>query len=62
MNEAHVEHAVCFVENEHFESIEFHGPLIDEIKKSTRGGDEDVRSVLESLQLWAGGDTAEDDV
>ena len=62
VDEAHVEHAVRLIKDEDFELIELHGPLVDQVKKATRSGDNDVRSVAESLDLLGRRDATEDDV
>ena len=62
VDESHVEHAVRFIENENFERVEFHSPLVDEVEKATRSGDQDVSPLTEFFQLWAGGDATKDDV
>ena len=62
MDEAHVEHAVRFIEDEDLEPVELHGPLVDEVQEAAGGGDDDVCSVLEPFNLRRCGDAAEDDV
>ena len=59
MDEAHVEHAIGFIENEDFESLEVDGTLLVEIQKATRGGDEDVDATADFIDLRVGTDSAE---
>ena len=42
--EAHVQHAVCLIEYEHFEIIKVHEPFTHVIDQTPRGGDKDVNS------------------
>ena len=61
VDKTHVEHSVCFVDDEDFKSAEGDMPLANEVKKTTGGGDEDFRTLLESANLRVLSDTTEDD-
>jgi hypothetical protein len=59
--EADVEHAVGFVEHEHFDVPEVEEALLEEVFEAARGGDEDVDAAAELGDLLALADAAEDD-
>ncbi len=59
--EAHVEHAVGFVDDERAHHVEADVLLIDEIEQASRRGDEDVDAVAERRNLLVLIDAAEDD-
>ena len=44
--EAHVQHAVHFVEDEDFDVVEIDGALLHEIEQAARGGDDDIHAVF----------------
>lgn len=58
--ETHVEHAVGFVEDEAFEIAEVAVALAHEVDETAGGGDDDVGSVAQGLDLGAFADAAED--
>ena len=45
--ETHVEHPIDFVQDKGFQSIKIDMALVDEIQKSSRSGDQDVRPALQ---------------
>ena len=59
-NEAHVEHAVSFVEDEGVDLRNIDVALLLEIKQTADGSDEDIETAIESFDLWLLGNTAED--
>ena len=61
VNEAHVEHAVGFVEHEDFYGGQVNVPLPDEVEQPPGGGDEDVHARLHALNLRRHAHAAEDD-
>ena len=60
MDEAHVEHAVGFVEHEDLHLGERHGALFAQIEQPARRRDEDVAAVARLVDLRLLGDAAED--
>src|SRR3569623_2105600 len=60
VDEAHVEHAIRFVEHEHLELLEIDEALVREVEQAARRGDEDVDAALELLLLRMLADAAED--
>ena len=50
-DEAHVEHAVGFVEDQDLDLAEVHGLLADEVEQAARRGHEDLDAALELLDL-----------
>ena len=42
VDEAHVEHAVGFVEHQHFDAVQAQGVLLHEIEQAAGGGDQDI--------------------
>ena len=59
--EAHVEHAVGFVEDEDLESLEVDAALPHQVEQASGRGDEDVDPVGERVALRPDPDAAEDD-
>ena len=53
MDEAHVEHAVGFVEHEHLHMSQRHGLLFSEIEQAAGCGDDDVAAVTQLRDLRA---------
>ena len=51
--EAHIEHAIDFIEDEVLDIVEVGGAVFDEIEESTWGGDEDIDALLKKLALFA---------
>ena len=51
VDEAHVEHAVGFVEHEHLDAIEMDGTVLHEVEQPAGGGDQDVDAVRERADL-----------
>jgi hypothetical protein len=49
--ETHIEHAVGFVEDEHFDAVERAVALLHQIKESAWGGHEDINAGLQSAGL-----------
>ena len=60
MDEAHIQHTVCFVKHKKSNFLEMHKPLRHEIQQPARRRDEDVYAALECFHLVMLGDTAED--
>src|SRR5690606_33245387 len=60
VDEAHVEHAVGFVEDKILNGGEVHRTLADQIQQRAGAGDEDVEPGSQSLDLRVGADAAED--
>ena len=56
--EAHIEHAIGFVEHEHFDVRHLCMSLCDEVQQTTRAGDQDLRAVAQGLDLRRGSDSA----
>ncbi len=61
IDEAHVEHAVGLVEDEEADGGEIGMALLHEVHETARGGDDDVDSALEVLDLVELADAPEDD-
>ena len=61
MDEAHVEHPVCFVEDEVFDIAEADELLVDEVKQTAGGCYQYIGAALETVYLWLLGYAAEDD-
>ena len=59
--EAHIEHAIDFIEDEVLDIVEFGGAVFDEIKEAAWGGDEDIDALLEELALFAVADAPVDE-
>jgi hypothetical protein len=51
MDEAHIEHAVRFVEDEDFDAREVNVTLPDQIAEAARRGDEDIDPLLQRSHL-----------
>ena len=49
--EAHVEHAVCFVENEAFNLVEIEYSLVHQVYEPPRASDDSLRALLDVLDL-----------
>ena len=58
-NEAHVEHAIRFVEHQHFDLRQVDSTLLHVIEQAARGGDEDIDAAAEALDLRIDADAAE---
>ena len=61
MNEAHVQHAVGFVEHQHLNSRKVDVALLGVIEQTTGCGNEDVDAVSERRNLRVDGDAAKND-
>ena len=59
MDEAHVEHAVGFVEHEDFHVGQVDGPLPDQVEQTARAGHQHVQTLGQSLDLGIHADAAE---
>src|SRR5215472_6367885 len=59
--EAHVQHAVSFVENKKLNVRESTVALLDEVKEAARCGDDDIDSFAQIFTLKTVADTAEND-
>ena len=57
--EAHVEHAVGFVEHEHFHAAQARGALVHKVHQAARRGDEHVDAAVERLDLRVVGNAAD---
>ncbi len=60
-SKAHVQHAVCFVEDECPQAREVHPPFPHVVDESTRGGHDDLHSLAQRLLLGTVGYTPYDD-
>ncbi|VWC23611.1 hypothetical protein BLA24064_05945 [Burkholderia latens] len=60
VDEAHVEHAVGFVEHEHLQLGQVDAAALEVIEQTARRGDQDLGVLREQHQLLAVGDAAED--
>ncbi len=61
MDEAHVEHAVGFVEDQNLHVGEVDGLLVGQVQQAARAGDEHVEALGNRLHLRVHADAAEDD-
>ena len=59
-HEAHVEHAIGFVQHEHLDRIELQAALVVEVEQTAGRGDDDVDTAAEQLHLRHLADTAVD--
>src|SRR5260370_31512447 len=59
--EAHVEHAVDFVEDEHLDCVDVDLAAAEEVLKPAGGGDDEARAAVEVIQLSALRETAADE-
>src|SRR4026208_1330081 len=59
--EAHVEHAIGFVEHEEFDVLQVAGSLLDVIEQTPWRGHDDIGAVLQCLGLTAISNAAEND-
>ena len=60
VNEAHIEHAVCFVEHQHLDGGKISGALTREVEQTSWRRDDDIHAACERLYLRLHADTAED--
>jgi hypothetical protein len=60
MDEAHVEHAVGFVQHQRLHGREVERALLHVVEQAARRGDQDVERAREALDLRLHADTAED--
>ena len=58
--EAHVEHAIGFVEHQHLQRVEIHVALLHQVDQAAGRGDDDVDAAAQRLDLRAFTDAAED--
>ena len=61
VDEAHVEHAVGFVEHEHLDCAQIDVALLHQVEQPAGRGDEDVDAALQRLDLRVLAHAAEDD-
>ncbi len=61
MDEAHVEHAVGFVEHEDLHVRQVAGALLVQVEQAARRGHEDVDALVQAVDLRLHADAAEDD-
>jgi hypothetical protein len=61
MDKSHIEHTICFVEDEYLDICESHVSLRDEIQQSPRSRDHDIDSLLHARDLLALTDSSEYD-
>ena len=59
-DEAHVEHAVGFVQHQDFDLREIDGALLHVVEQAARRGDQNVDALLQQLDLRIDADAAED--
>src|SRR5690625_5170771 len=57
-DEAHVEHAISLVEDEHLDAAQVDRAALHVIEKAARRGDDDVDAAAEALDLWLDGHAA----
>ena len=62
VNEAHIEHLVCFVQNKVRDVIQRHGFLLHQVFKAPWGRDKDVSAFFKRSDLLINRNAAEDDV
>ena len=60
-DEAHVQHAVGLVQNEHLDLTQSQQPLVKEVQQPSRRGDEDIDALAKRQGLRILADAAEDD-
>ena len=60
LDEAHVEHAVGFVEHQHFDAGEIETAAVQQVEQATGCGDQHVQRAANGLQLGAVGHAADD--
>ena len=60
VDEAHVEHAIGFVEHEDLDAVEIDVALLHEVEQAAGRGDEDVDAAAQRLRPAALADAAED--
>ena len=53
LDEAHVEHAVDFVHDQHLDGLQIEDLLLMQVEQAARGGDDDVDALFERLDLGA---------
>src|SRR3546814_3169270 len=58
--EAHVEHAVGFVEHQHFDRVELGAAALEVVDQAAGGGDEDVDAAAQVVDLRAHAGATED--
>ena len=61
MDEAHVEHAVSFVEHQHFDGRQIDVALLRVVEQPSGGGDQNVDAAFQGRNLRIHADTAEHD-
>ncbi len=61
VDEAHVQHAVGFVEHQDFDGGQVHEALLLQIQQAARRGDQDVHALLDAVDLGLHAHAAEDD-
>ncbi len=60
VDEAHIQHAIGFVENEILHSTQIHGALLGKIQQPARSGDQEIAAGTHRMYLRANADTAKD--
>ncbi len=60
MDEPHIEHTVCLIEDEEFDTSKIDESLLHEVEKSTRSGNEDIDTFWEGIDLAMLADASED--
>ncbi len=60
VDEAHVEHAIGFVEHQHVDVLEHGGAGAEVVEQATGGGDQDVERTAQGLELSRVGHAADD--
>ena len=55
MDKAHIQHTVRFVQHEDFNFIKTDGVLMFKIQQTARGGDDNMRGMLQGISLGAKG-------
>ena len=59
--EAHVEHAIDFVEDEHVDVVEVDGAAAEEVFEAAGSGDDEARAAVELVELGVLGEAAADE-
>ena len=57
-DKAHVEHAIRFIQHQHFQLAQGQGALGQQIQQTARGGDQNVHPQLDGVQIGLDADTA----
>ena len=61
VDKAHVQHAVGFVQHQHFNVGQIHEALLLQVEQAARGGDQHVHTLADAVNLGLHADATEDD-